>query len=168
MNASKCLSEFNRIMKENDKIYRNAAKAVGLSYCSFWILYALRNTQELLTQSEICYETYLPKQTVNSALKKLEHENYIELLNINDRKSKQIRLTEKGAALAEKTVDTIVLSEQRSFYGLSTEEQETFLHLFQKYTDLLHVNTQTLTDSSLEDNSLLSVTERSKNDHTII
>ena len=63
MNASKCLSEFNRIMKENDKIYRNAAKAVGLSYCSFWILYALRNTQELLTQSEICYEKSLPKQT---------------------------------------------------------------------------------------------------------
>lgn len=43
---------------------------MGLSDCTFWILYALRENNARLTQSEICNFFYQPKQTVNSALKK--------------------------------------------------------------------------------------------------
>lgn len=144
MNAGNCLSRFNSIFKENDEIYRNAAKMVGLSDCTFWILYALRESGELLTQSDICYGACLPKQTVNSALKKLETDGYIELLNMTNRRSKQIRLTPKGVKLSQRTVDKVMRLEQDALSGLTSREQETFLLLFQKFTDLLKDNIQTL------------------------
>lgn len=40
--TSKRLSEYNRIIKENDEIYHNVAKSFGMPDCAFWILYMLR------------------------------------------------------------------------------------------------------------------------------
>ena len=38
----KGLLEFNNIVKENDDIYRCAARSLGLSDSVFWILYTFR------------------------------------------------------------------------------------------------------------------------------
>ena len=48
-------SEYNRILKENDELYRSAVKTMGLPDCAFWILYTLRESSETLTQSDVCY-----------------------------------------------------------------------------------------------------------------
>ena len=95
-------SEYNRILKENDELYRSAVKTMGLPDCAFWILYTLRESSETLTQSDVCYTLYQPKQTVNSALKKLADGGYIVLSEQKDRRSKPLSLTEKGQSLAEK------------------------------------------------------------------
>ncbi len=138
MNGTKLrLSEFNGIVKENDEMYHNAAKAVGLSDCAFWILYFLQDSKTQLTQREICAAMYAPKQTVNSALKKLENSGYVELLSGNDHRSKLVRMTKKGVLLASQTVDRILSVELEALNGLTAQEQETFLALFRKYTDLL-------------------------------
>lgn len=129
--------EYNSIIKENDELYRHAAKASGLSECAFWILYALRADGEKLTQSDICNSLYQPKQTVNSALKKLENEGYIALLHAGDQRGKPIHLTEKGLLLAARTVDRVIGFEHAALRGLSDEEQETFIRLFRQYTGLL-------------------------------
>lgn len=146
-NTCNRLAEYNSIVKENDELYRNIAKKMGLSDCAFWILYALREDNAELTQSEICHFFYQPKQTVNSALKKMESDGYIELHNINDRRSKQIKLTLKGIELAKGTVDRVIAVEQNAFSGLTDKEQEMFICLFQKYTDLLFGNIQGLTNN---------------------
>ncbi len=138
MNGTKLrLSEFNGIVRENDEMYHNAAKAVGLSDCAFWILYFLQDSKTQLTQREICDAMYAPKQTVNSALKKLETSGYVELLTGNDHRSKLVRMTQKGVLLASQTVDRILSVELEALNGLTAQEQETFLALFRKYTDLL-------------------------------
>lgn len=142
------LSKLNNILKENDEIYRNAAKNSGLSDCAFWILYTLRDEGNITTQSEICSAIYLPKQTVNSAMKKLENDGYIQLLNTNDRRSKQVSLTPKGLALAEMTVDRVIARETEALSGMTPDEKETFLQSFRKYTDLLNENMQTLTSNT--------------------
>lgn len=147
------LSRLNNLFKENDEIYRNAAKRVGLPDCAFWIFYILREDSikkegNILTQSEICSTMYLPKQTVNSAMKKLENDGYIRLFNTNDRRSKQVSLTPKGMALAENTVDRIIEKETDALAGMAADEKETFLRLYQKYNDLLNTKMQTLTDSA--------------------
>ncbi|WP_434311005.1 MarR family winged helix-turn-helix transcriptional regulator [Hominifimenecus sp. rT4P-3] len=136
----KHLSEYNRIFKENDDLYRSAAKSLGLSDCAFWILYALREDKGELTQSALCESTYLPKQTINSALKKLEQDGCIELKEMRDRRSKKVCLTPKGIQLAEKTVDRVIAAEQDAFAGLAAEEIERFLQLYRKYTALLKAN----------------------------
>lgn len=143
-NTEKRLTEYNSIIKETDELYREAAKTLGLSDSAFWILYVLRAEEKDLTQSEICDALYQPKQTVNSALKKLENDGYIELTERDDRRSKRINLTKKGGKLAEETVDRVIAAEYRTLEGLTEQEQEGFIQLFRKYTDFLRVNMRKL------------------------
>ncbi|MDE7287368.1 MAG: MarR family transcriptional regulator, partial [Lachnospiraceae bacterium] len=118
-------------------IYRNLAKILGLSECSFWILYTLRTNDTELVQSEVCAYMYQPKQTINSALKKMESDGYIKLEQGNDHRSKRISLTAGGIRLCERTVDRVIESERGALECMTAEEQELFLSLFHKYTDLL-------------------------------
>lgn len=140
-NAQKKLLEYNTIFRENDDIYSCAAKALGLSDCALWIFYILR-LDEIVTQKDICGAMYYPKQTVNSALKKLEGEGYIVLSEMEDRRSKQISLTSKGERLAEKTADKVIAAELSALSGLTDKERGTFIELFRKYTKLLKNNMQ--------------------------
>ena len=134
---SKKMLELNEIMKETDDLYRNLAKKFKMSDCMIWILYILREDDRSVTQSDICNMMYMPKQTVNSSLKKMESEGYIELLNINDKRSKQVCLTEKGVDLANNTVDIIISKENNALSKMDKEEQALFINLFKKYKDLL-------------------------------
>ena len=70
--AYRRLREYNDSLKAIDDTYRAAARRFGLPECAFWILYTLRVERAPLTQSEICALQYQPKQTVHSALKRLE------------------------------------------------------------------------------------------------
>ena len=134
---SKKMLELNEIMKETDDLYRNLAKKFKMSDCMIWILYILREDDRSVTQSDICNMMYMPKQTVNSSIKKMESEGYIELLNINDKRSKQVCLTEKGVDLANNTVDIIISKENNALSKMDKEEQALFINLFKKYKDLL-------------------------------
>ena len=136
-NSSKRMLEFNEVMKENNDLYSNLAKKFKMSDCMLWILYILREENKVLTQSDICNMMYMPKQTVNSSLKKMEAEGYIELLSINDKRSKQVCLTEKGVDLANNTVDIIISKENNALSKMDKEEQALFINLFKKYKDLL-------------------------------
>ncbi len=131
------LSEYNEIIKENDEIYRHLAKNFHMPECTFWILYTLRTAHAPLTQSELCKILYEPKQTVNSALKKLEAEGFLSLAVGSDRRSKTITLTDKGQTLAGQTVDLVISAEKHSLLSLEETEQDLFLQLFHKYTDAL-------------------------------
>ena len=90
------LAAYNELYKEQDDLYRGAARGFGLSDCAFWVLYALRETKRPMTQSGICAAVYQPKQTVHSALKKLEGEGFLRLAEGRDRRSKHLVLTERG------------------------------------------------------------------------
>ena len=138
--VSKRLAEYNSIIKEHDALYRQLAKRFGMSECSFWILYSLRETNTSITQSELCYALSQPKQTINSALKKMQDYGFIELLISQDRRKKYIRLTDKGALLAQETVDKVILLENQTFDTFTEEEQSLFLQLLHKYTDNLKIN----------------------------
>lgn len=138
--VSKRLAEYNSIIKEHEDLYRQLAKRFGMSECSFWILYSLRETNTSITQSELCYALSQPKQTINSALKKMQDYGFIELLINQDRRKKYIRLTDKGALLAQETVDKVILLENQTFDTFTEEEQSLFLQLLHKYTDNLKIN----------------------------
>lgn len=134
---SKKMLEFNEIMKETDDLYRNLAKKFKMSDCMLWILYILREDDRAVTQSDICNMMCLPKQTVNSSLKKMEAEGYIELLNINDKRSKQVCLTEKGIDLANNTVDIVISKENNALSKMDEKEQELLMNLLGKFNNLL-------------------------------
>ena len=139
VHTNESLSVYNNIFKKNENIYRELAKALGLSECSLWILYILRTDYTEPVQNEICAYLHLPKQSINSALKKMESDGYIELTTGNDHRSKLVSLTASGISLCEKTVDRLIEVECKALEGLTIEEQNLFFSLFQKYTDLMEV-----------------------------
>ena len=77
--AERQLSEYNHVYKENTAIYRDLSVRMGMTESTFWILYTLRVEEAPVTQSDMCAILGYPKQTVNSALKKLEQEGLLTL-----------------------------------------------------------------------------------------
>lgn len=139
------LTEFYGIVKENDEVYHNAARDMGLSDCCFWILYFLSYNGNEMTQRDLCAGLYIPKQTIGSAIKKLESEGYITLTDgENDRRSKPIKLTEKGELLAAETVDKVIAAELEAMSDMTEKEWQTFIKLSRKFTDKLKNNVRRL------------------------
>ena len=144
----KLLYKYNRIYKENNDLYRGVAKALGVSDSVFWILYSLREQSRGATQSEICNMLYEPKQTVNSALKKMEAEGYITMASHPDRRRKLLVLTQKGEEPAEKTADKVLALECSALREMSEADRQAFLRLFQTYTEILKEKISSITSPS--------------------
>ena len=130
------LVAFNREMKKLDDIYRSAAKECGMAECAFWILYTLRVEEKSFTQAELCEFLAEPKQTVNSALRKLETEDILFLKQHTGR-AKKVCLTEKGREYTRQTAGRLFEAEGRAFDTWTTEEINTYLRLMEKYVACL-------------------------------
>lgn len=131
------LTAYNRETKRLDDVYRGAVKKSGLPACAFWILYTLRMESGSFTQSQICEFLYEPKQTVNSALKKLEADGYLSLSPGADQRSKPVQLTDKGLQLASVSADRVADAEAQALLSMTREERERFIQLTVRYRTLL-------------------------------
>ena len=127
------LMAYNKETKKLDDLYRSAAKNCGMAECAFWILYTLRVEEKSFTQAEICEFLVEPKQTVNSALKKLVAEGYLALSAGTDQRSKLVRLTPKGDQLARERVDRIPEAEAAALRAMSPDDCAAFLRLTRQY-----------------------------------
>lgn len=139
------LEEFNKIIKETDATYSRLAKRSGLSDCSFWIMYSIRETDRHITQRELCEHWTMSKQTINSALKVLESKGYITLnYSDEDKRSKYIILTEKGEEFARENVDIVFEMEKMVFEKLSEQERAFMLSASRKFQKLLLIEVEKL------------------------
>ncbi len=135
--AKKVLAAFNETINGSEEIYRAVAKSFGLSDCAFWILYCIRQSEEKVTQKDICNFIFQPKQTVHSALKKMVEDGLIEVGDYNGKRHKYVTLTEKGEAFSEKTIDLVLTEEIAVFEDLDASERELAMKLLAKYSDSL-------------------------------
>ena len=134
----KYIAAYNQLLKACDTVYHNAAAAAGLSDCAFWILYSVQDSDHTCTQSEICDNSSLPRQTVNSALKKLEKDGYLTLERIGGSVSKAIHLTDAGRALVQKHLLPVMEAEQRACAAFTDAEKRQFLNTFQQLVERLN------------------------------
>ena len=135
-NAYQMLIAFNRETKKLDDVYRSAAKSCGISECAFWILYTLRVEEKSFTQAEICEFLIEPKQTVNSALKKLEAEGCLTLSAGADQRSKRVCLTEKGERFVKAHVDRVPEAEAAALGAMTAAERDELIRLTGRYRAL--------------------------------
>ena len=135
--AKEILVTFNETINGSEEIYRAVAKSFGLSDCAFWILYCIRQSEEKVTQKDICNFIYQPKQTVHSALKKMVEDGLIEVGDYNGKRHKYVTLTEKGEAFSQKTVDLVFEEEIAIFEDMDASEREIAMKLLAKYSDSL-------------------------------
>lgn len=111
-------------------------KAAGISECAFWILYTLRVEEKPFTQAEICEFLIEPKQTVNSALKKLEAEGYLTLSAGADQRSKRVCLTEKGERFVKAHIDRVPEAEAAALGAMTAAERDALIRLTGRYRAL--------------------------------
>ena len=132
-----------RIYNETNLLYHRLARTCGLSDCAFWLLYTLRAEESPLTQTQLSEMLSLPKQTVNSALKKLVEAGCLRLEAADGNlKNKQVLVTEAGDAFLRRTVDRVFALEDAAVSRLTGEERAALLALSQKLLDAFRAETE--------------------------
>ena len=130
---SKALGRFNYLLGETTAAYREVSARLGLSHSVMQILYAvLEGGGTRRPLQEVCVKTGVSKQTINSALRKLEAEGYVRLEQAGGR-NKDVCLTPAGEALAGRTVARIMAAENAVFASWPEEDVEAYLMLTERY-----------------------------------
>ena len=115
------VTQFNRrinyLIEETDAVYHEIAVRLGLSDSVMLILYALEDAGGQIPLTTIYRQTGASKQTINSALRKLETDGHI-LLRMADGKRKIVCLTE---------------AENEIYGAWPMEDLEAYLPLAEKY-----------------------------------
>ena len=123
---------YNRLLSEIDEVYHELAIRQGFSDSAMAILYALSDNDGQCRLPELIKLSGVNKQTVNSALRKLEKEDIVYMEPAGG-KSKRVCLTEKGFSIALKTVDRVLDAEKRIYSSWSREEWELYIQLTERY-----------------------------------
>lgn len=130
---SKEMKRFNHLLGELDAVYHEMALKLGLSDSVMRILYTIYNNGKAdCPLQDICRSCGLPKQTVNSALRKLEGEGILYLKPAGP-KNKNVRLTEEGLLLAEQTAGRILHAEDDILSSWPKEDVEKYLALTEDF-----------------------------------
>lgn len=133
--ASQELKEVNRLHKELDDIYHDIFVALSISESVFIILYALVEMGDGCIQKDISDQFHISRQTINSAIKKLQSQGYIALKQGKGR-DMHIFLTLDGKKFADEIIGPITELENSVFKEMEPEESREFLRLTQKYVSL--------------------------------
>ncbi len=124
------MQRFNLLTSEIDTAYHDAALRLGMSDSAMLVLYMLCACGGECMLGDIT--SGASKQTINSALRKLESEGIIYLEASGGRK-KKVYLTEKGRQFAKDTVLKVIEIENEIFASWSDEEKSIYIDLTQRY-----------------------------------
>ena len=124
------MKHFNLLLSEIDAAYHDAALRLGLSDSAMLILYTICWCDGECLLSDIT--SGASKQTINSALRKLEADNIVCLEAFGGRK-KKVRLTEEGNQFVKDTVFRLIEVENAIFNIWSDEEKNTYIELTRQY-----------------------------------
>lgn len=120
------------LTSEIDGAYHEAALKLGVSDSALLILYIICLNGEECPLSEIVKLSGIPKQTINSALRKLENEGIL-CLKASNGKNRQVILTHKGKDLANKSAMRILQMEDEIFSSWSQPERTLYFRLMERF-----------------------------------
>lgn len=129
------LTEYNRLYKELEKLYHEIALKTGLSDSAFLVLYTICEIGDGCSQTEICTQVSISKQTINSCIGKLEKQGYISMAQGKGR-TLPIHLTEYGRRFVQKKIYPVIQMEHQVFKKLEKKERQELLRLSRKYVDI--------------------------------
>lgn len=135
------MKRFNLLISEIDAAYHEAALKLGLSDSAMLILYTLCSCEGECLLSDIT--SGASKQTVNSALRKLEADHVV-CSEIFEGRKKKVYLTDKGKDLVKDTVFHVIEIENKIFGSWSDEEKNTYIQLTQRYLTTFKENIKEL------------------------
>ena len=133
---SKYLKEYNHIYTEANDIYHEIARKLQLSDSALDIFYTIFEMGDNCLQRDICKASCMPKQTVNSSIRKLQTDGYLTLSPGKGR-SMHIHLTASGKKLIQEKLVPLIRIENDAFEDMTVEECEQLIHLNVKYNQAL-------------------------------
>lgn len=140
MDAKEAQLQYMHLYKEMDVSYYALSCAQQLVPSEMDIYYAITVLGDGCRQRDICALALSRKQTINSALKKMEKQGLLRLESGKGRE-KHIYLTASGRRNADESVKPIYDAEQAAFAEMAEAEREQlvaltgkFIHLLQKQT----------------------------------
>lgn len=122
MNSRSFFYDFGRALYHVDSFYDEFAKQSNVSSALLWVLYAL-NDGNSHTQIEISNDWELPKTTVNTVIKEIQKNGYVNLIPIKGkRREMSIVLTENGKKYADMVLADLYKKEAEVYKALSSDE----------------------------------------------
>lgn len=149
MTVSELQLQFIRLYKKMDATYYQLAAAQELSPSEMDIYYTLCVLGDGCLQRDICNLALTSKQTINSALKKMEKQGFL-WLEAGKGREKHIYLTPAGKKIQEHRVRPIYLAEQAVLAEMGDPEQTQLITLLEKYIRLLQQRTANLQKEELQ------------------
>lgn len=133
---SKAQAEYNHLYKELEDLYHDVSLNAKLADSVFDIFYGIFELGDGCLQRDICQTSFLSKQTINSAIRKMEQNGWIRLIPGKGR-SMQIFLTDSGQNIMQEKIYPIVDAENAAIATLTPEECRQMLLLHRKYAAAL-------------------------------
>ncbi len=123
---------YNYLCSEIDACYHEAALKLGLSDSALLVLYAICSNGDSCPVSDISRLSGTRRQTINSALRKLEAEGLVYLEGLQGRR-KRVCLTEQGRRFAGGTALRVLEIEEEIFASWPQEDREKYIELTRRY-----------------------------------
>lgn len=126
------IHRINCLCADIDSLYHQAAVKLGLPDSVLFVLYMAYVGEGSCLLAEIYRSSGISKQTVNSAVRRLEKEGIVYLAMHNG-KSKKVCLSEKGKEYVQSNAAKLFEAECAAFNAWSEEDLDTYLRLIEKY-----------------------------------
>lgn len=123
---------YNRLTNEIDSLYHELAVKLGVADSVLSILYVVYEFGGKCLQSDIFRASGISRQTINSAIRKMETEQLV-YLEPGQGRNTVVCLTEKGKFFCADKIATIFDMENRIFNTWTEEERKLYLELTQAY-----------------------------------
>ena len=141
--TSKTMKRFNYLLGELGAVYHDMALKLGLPDSAMNVLYTICDQGESCLLQNICRWSGLIKQTINSAIRKLEAEGIL-YLEPAGAKNKRVCLTEKGKAFAAKTAGKVIQMENEVLASWTKEDIEKYLDLTKQFLEAMKEKAKSL------------------------
>ena len=132
--TSRDLRRYNHLLQETDAVYHEMAQHWGLPDSVMGVLYTLCDAGGRCSVREVCRLGGMSKQTVNSAIRKLEQQGVV-CLKAADGKAKDVYLTEAGQQLADHTARRVLQMENDILESWSREDVDRYLSLTRRFLE---------------------------------
>ena len=137
------IHQINYLTSELDALYHQASLKIVMADSTMRVLYALHDNGENCPLSYIYKQSGISKQTVNSALRKLEKDGIVYLKQYKGN-AKMVFLTEKGKQYVSDTVVRLCDAEIRAFESWTEDEIDAHISLMAKYLESFREQTSVL------------------------
>ena len=115
--------QFGKLIYKIDYFYAEIAKKSGIKPNLMWILYALDDGKSH-SQKEISITWDIPITTINTIVKELNNDGYIDLIHIpGKRREMNIILTDKGKEYSKNILNDIYKIEDETFKSLGERKR---------------------------------------------